>query len=115
MINEYGIAPELTNKMLVETRTRLETLDWPGRIALLINNFHCWWPGESYYTEKTGEHAEPIEKVKSDKLIADLKIVRIAGGFDQNLPENRFERLAVLTDMYFRMRDKGYTRDELTR
>lgn len=92
-------------------RNEIAGLDPYRRVGRLLNNFSSWWPGGYYRTLFSGK-----------KIMEDLDAVIQEMGYG-NMAENigrkegldREERVRILADVYIRMRDKGYSREELTK
>lgn len=106
VIQEEGIELEVDKE-----RKELAGLNAHGRVGRILNNFSFWWPGGNYRALFPGR-----------KIMDDLDAVIQEAGYG-NIAENigrkegrdQEERIRILADVYIRMRDKGYSREELTK
>lgn len=117
---EEEIEPEVEKR-----RRELAEMDPYGRAGELLNNFYFWWPS-GYYREllakrKIKNDEDQEKKAAAERLIKDLDEVIRERGYEamaQSVAKkegDREARLKILADVFIRMRDKGYTRAELTK
>lgn len=106
VIQEEGIEPAVDKE-----REELAGLDSYGRVGRILNNFSLWWPGGSHRA------LFPGKKIMGDldAAIQEMGYANIAENIGRKEALSQEERIRILADVYIRMRDKGYSREELTK
>lgn len=110
-------AEEITERRLREARETYFEADLFRKISILANNFCVWWPGKMYRNPNFSQ-----QKNNRKQIIADLDRLLTECGytnvdiFARDLSETaREQKFLVIADLFFQMRDLGYTWDELAR
>ncbi len=120
--NRFSTQEEMDSALATEEK-ELSALESTQGISRLLNNFHLWWPGgvKRALIDRKGQQEGETEIIaKSKKLIADMdSCIREVGhseltANDLTSMEGRQKHLPALATVYLAMRDKGYSRNELT-
>jgi hypothetical protein len=105
---------------IAEKQQEFASMDSLRRIELLVNNLHSWFPGGHYrqlLQERKARGDKDTDRISAlERIVKDLDEVIREQGYEliaKSVAEKSIDRkmrLAVLADVYLKMRERGYDR-----